>query len=148
MTKPDWRDLAYSGGFLLTTESLTSVAHFSEQALPGGWRLWSDDAVSTEIAEADSGEFVLLRGDWVDLALEAKSNTAEELVAALALSQEQFHERLSLVGGRFVVIFRWGFRTLVCNDAMGFRSVYYATDQPWISSHLSLLEQFVVSPGR
>lgn len=122
------RDLPFAGGFVLTRSQHSEIAHMVATDLPGGWRFWTDSLVATSYAEADSGDFLVIRGHWADLS-EANgrdSDVARSLLIAAGDSSDQFHKRLNLLAGRYAIVLRIGEEVRVYNDTLGTRSVYYS----------------------
>lgn len=136
------RDQPYAGGFVLTRANLPEVAHFSKEELPNGWFLWCDhDLVDTEIARQDTESALVIRGHWADLSdtPPPSGQLAMELLAIASQSEEQLHERLARIAGRYVVIAVVAGKTTVVSDSLGLRSIYYSTSSALVSSHARLL---------
>lgn len=144
------RDLPFAGGFVLTRSQHSEIAHMVATDLPGGWRFWTDSLVATSYAEADSGDFLVIRGHWADLS-EANgrdSDVARSLLIAAGDSSDQFHKRLNLLAGRYAIVLRIGEEVRVYNDTLGTRSVYYSLQSEIVCSHLRLLQQVEPQSGR
>lgn len=137
----NWRDLPFSKGFVLAKRDLGDLAHFTKKHLPGGWVLWRDDAVETDISTTPNDNFVVIRGHWIDTADDAVSGaTAKQLLDAFNREGSLgLHRRIARIGGRYVIIIKHDSDLWVYNDATGLRSVYYTLDESIVASHLNLL---------
>ena len=144
------RDLPFAGGFVLTRSQHSEIAHMVSTDLPGGWHFWTDSLVTTSYVEADSGDFLVLRGHWADLnaANSSNSDVARSLLIAAGVSSEEFHRRLNFLAGRYVIVLRVGGEVRVYNDTLGTRSVYYSLQSEIVCSHLRLLQQVEPQSGR
>ena len=96
----DFRDIAFSKGFMLTRDDTSSVAHFVETPLWDGWTLWSDDFTPTSRATAGADVMVLIRGQFFDGTGVSSDDVASKLAESLAISYEKFERSLGTLLGR------------------------------------------------
>lgn len=137
----DFRDIAYSKGFMLTRDDVSSVAHFVETPLWDGWTLWSDDFTPTSRATAGADVMVLIRGQFFDGTGVTSHDVASKLAESLAISYEKFERSLGTLLGRYMVIARREGETWLYHDALGLRSVYFDRDAGLVGSHARLVAQ-------
>ena len=137
----DFRDIAFSKGFMLTRDDTSSVAHFVETPLWDGWTLWSDDFTPTSRATAGADVMVLIRGQFFDGTGVSSDDVASKLAESLAISYEKFERSLGTLLGRYMVIARREGETWLYHDALGLRSVYYDRDSGLVGSHARLVSQ-------
>lgn len=137
----DFRDIAYSKGFMLTRDDVSSVAHFVETPLWDGWTLWSDDFTPTSRATAGADVMVLIRGQFFDGTGVTSDDVASKLAESLAISYEKFERSLGTLLGRYMVIARREGETWLYHDALGLRSVYFDRDAGLVGSHARLVAQ-------
>ncbi|WP_293878537.1 hypothetical protein [uncultured Brevibacterium sp.] len=137
----DFRDIAFSKGFMLTRDDTSSVAHFVETPLWDGWTLWSDDFTPTSRATAGADVMVLIRGQFLDGTGVSSDDVASKLAESLAISYEKFERTLGALLGRYMVIARREGETWLYHDALGLRSVYYDRDSGLVGSHARLVSQ-------
>lgn len=137
----DFRDIAFSKGFMLTRSDVSSVAHFEAIPLWDGWTLWLDDFTPTRRATASGDVTVLIRGQFFDGTGIASDDIASELAASLAISYEKFERSLGTLLGRFMVIAQRAGEAWLYHDALGLRSVYYDRDAQLVASHARLVSQ-------
>lgn len=137
----DFRDIAYSKGFMLTRDDVSSVAHFVETPLWDGWTLWSDDFTPTSRATASDDVTVLIRGQFFDGTGVTSDDVASKLAESLAISYEKFERSLGTLLGRYMVIARREGETWLYHDALGLRSVYFDRDAGLVGSHARLVAQ-------
>ena len=137
----DFRDIAFSKGFMLTRDDTSSVAHFVETPLWDGWTLWSDDFTPTSRATASDDVTVLIRGQFFDGTGVTSDDVASKLAESLAISYEKFERSLGTLLGRYMVIARREGETWLYHDALGLRSVYFDRDAGLVGSHARLVAQ-------
>ena len=137
----DFRDIAYSKGFMLTRGDVSSVAHFEPVALWDRWTLWCDDFTPTSRATASDDVTVLIRGQFFDGTGIASDDVASRLAESLTISYEKFERSLGTLLGRYMVIAKREGETWLYHDALGLRSVYYDRDAGLIGSHARLVAQ-------
>lgn len=137
------KDMVYSRGFILTDELLPEFHHYVKLELSNGKQLWHDPSVETSIAISPNGLQVVVLGHW---ALSTEDETmrkeiAETLMQALLDdgSEEEFHEILDQLAGRYAVFTVTARGTSIYNDALGSRTVYYSLETGVVASHLNAL---------
>ncbi len=137
----DFRDIAYSKGFMLTRDDVSSVAHFEASHLWDGWTLWFDDFTPTSCATAGVDVTVLIRGQFFDGTGVSSDDVASKLAGSLAISYAKFERSLGALLGRFMVIARREGETWLYHDTLGLRSVYYDREAGLVGSHARLVAQ-------
>ncbi|MDV2431455.1 hypothetical protein RAE08_10005 [Corynebacterium tuberculostearicum] len=99
---------------------------------------WADVSVARS---ADT--FVTIIGECVAVVPSIEGSVAEHLLTLLVQGEAQFFDALSLLSGRYVIIFGTGERLQILNDATGMRSVFYSEGFEVVASHARLVEELL-----
>ena len=137
------RDREYCGGFYLTNSKLDSVSHFQPFHLRSNWTFWHDSRGNLEAVSGQDRRQLMLFGTFFHLEESDPKDMMTRLLRALELGTANLEAEIDLLVGRFVLVIAEDSNCIVYNDAMGTRSVYYATNESSVASHYNLLAETV-----
>ena len=137
------RDREYCGGFYLTNSKLDSVSHFQPFQLRSNWTFWHDSRGNLEAVSGQDRRQLMLFGTFFHLEESDPKDMMTRLLRALELGTANLEAEIDLLVGRFVLVIAEDSNCIVYNDAMGTRSVYYATNESSVASHYNLLAETV-----
>lgn len=136
------KNLPFSSGFVLADNDLGSIAHFEKQVLPNGLWLWSDSFVAEDLATAENGDFLIVRGHWALTSPDGVNDpSAHRLLRLAQESVDSFENELDYMSGRYLIVLHLQGSTWLYNDAIGSRTVYYSSARAIAASHLQLLNR-------
>lgn len=133
------RDQPFAGGFFLTKFNLKKVANFQPFQLTSEWTFWHDARGTLKTKVGKHQCQVVLFGTFFHLEENDSTRALNKLVHALERGTSEFEAELDFLVGRFVLITVKNSQCHIYHDALGTRSIYYATNKCNIASHFNLL---------
>lgn len=134
---------AFPRGFIFATRPVAAPAGFQPGPLLPN--LFVHPWLHVEAA-SDARKFVIILGLCVSTRTNSTTDVAADLLSSLAESEESFFKHLGSYAGRYAILFGDVADPKVVADATSMRSVFYAKNEPVVSSHALLVQRTI--PGR
>ena len=140
-------ELDYIRGFLITKEPDIKLESefFKKIDLPDESVLYCHKHLEYAYVK-DNENFVVLMGSAINISTGSyMEETANELLAALKVSEEEFFDTIDFLAGRYVVIYSKAGEVKILNDAIGLKAVFYSVNLNIASSHSKLIADLIGS---
>lgn len=130
----------YPRGFFIASDPQVVPSGFTRVGdMPN---LYVHDWANVSVARS-ADTFVVIIGECVAAVPSIEGNVAEHLLSCLVQEEAKFFDELSLLSGRYVIIFGTEVHFRILNDATGMRSVFYSEGFEVVASHARLVEELL-----
>ena len=136
-----------SFSYILTKKQL-DISDMSVKQISDQYFLYYTDDMAIGYSSAtlhNMATYVCLFGLTIDISEETMNNQhiSQILLTKLCQSEGSFYERVSMLAGRFILLYRYKGITKIMSDACGMLKIVYDKKSQAISSNIYLLDNYI-----